>query len=93
MINFIMAIVYIYLFIGFCCALIFTACLKYCNEYEIKDMIANAGLDNKETQDLFKKANETYNKRPYTFFSVCVLVSLPCLLKVAIDEIRGKKNK
>lgn len=93
MIDLIMALIYIYLFTGFCCALIFTACLKYCNDYEVKDMIENAGLDNKETQELFKKANERYNKSPYTFFTICVLVSLPCLLKVAIDEMKGKKNK
>lgn len=93
MINLLMALIYIYLFTGFCCALIFTACLKYCNDYEVKDMIKNAGLDNKETQELFKRANDTYNKAPYTFFTVCVFVSLPCLLKVAIDEMKGKKNK
>lgn len=93
MLNLIMTLIYIYLFTGFCCALIFTACLKYCNEYEVKDMINNSGLDYKETMELFKKANETYKKRPYTFFTICVLVSLPCLLKVAIDEFKGKKNK
>lgn len=93
MFNLILALLYIYIFVSFCLALIVVSCLKYCNEYEVKDMFINAGLDHEDTIDLFKKANETFNKSPYLFFTISVVLAFPCLIGVWFNNLRGKKSK